>query len=201
MGKKPIALIFYLEGYMEDVSKNPAVIVAKEGDESEEKIITLRSGVRVRLKPVPDMVVQRAMAKINKPKVPMWFNPDKEREEPNPNDPDYLEAVRRAEEERGMVAMDVSIMFGCELIDPIPDDRKWVQRLRKVAGIEVDDSDEFELEFAYLKYVAFANSADMNYVTGLDMTEADVENAGATFRSDETRGANSNGRIKERHKS
>lgn len=186
---------------MEDVSKNPAVIVAKEGDESEEKIITLRSGVRVRLKPVPDMVVQRAMAKINKPKVPMWFNPDKEREEPNPNDPDYLEAVRRAEEERGMVAMDVSIMFGCELIDPIPDDRKWVQRLRKVAGIEVDDSDEFELEFAYLKYVAFANSADMNYVTGLDMTEADVENAGATFRSDETRSANSNGRIKERHKS
>lgn len=186
---------------MEDVSKNPAVIVAKEGDESEEKVITLRSGVRVRLKPVPDMVVQRAMAKINKPKVPMWYNPDKEREEPNPNDPDYLEAVRRAEEERGMVAMDVSIMFGCELIDQIPDDRKWVQRLRKVAGIEIDDSDEFELEFAYLKYVAFANSADMNYVTGIDMTEADVENAGATFRSDETRSANSNSRIKERNKS
>ena len=186
---------------MEDVSKNPAVIVAKEGDESEEKIITLRSGVRVRLKPVPDMVVQRAMAKINKPKVPMWFNPDKEREEPNPNDPDYLEAVRRAEEERGMVAMDVSIMFGCELIDPIPNDRKWVQRLRKVADIEVDDSDEFELEFAYLKYVAFANSSDMNYVTGIDMTEADVENAGATFRGDEARGANSNGSAKERNKS
>jgi len=174
---------------IEHVAENPVVQVAKEGDApDEERIRTLRSGVRVKLNPVPDMLVQRVMSKIKKPKVPMWYNPDKERQEPNPQDPDYQDAVRVAEEERGIAAMDTSIMFGAELVDGLPDDRSWIRKLRYM-GIEVDEDDEFELEFAYLKYIAFANSADMEYVLQADLQERDIENAGATFRGDEARRA------------
>lgn len=180
---------------VEVIGQNPAVQVAREGEEEENEITTLSSGVRVRLKPVPDILMQRVMSKIRKPKVPMWFNPEKERDEPNPNDPDYLEAVRQAEDERGQKAIDASIMFGCELVDSLPEDRTWIKRLNRF-GIEVDESDEFELQFAYLKYVAFVNSSDLALVSGFGLGERDIENAGATFRRTKERRANRNGRAK-----
>lgn len=181
---------------LEVIGANPAVQVAQEGDEKDDQIIELTSGVLIRRKPIPDILMQRVMAKVEKPKVPMWFNPDKEREEPNPNDPDYLEAVRKAEEERGQKAIDAAIMFGCELVDDLPSDRTWIKRLKRF-GIEVDETDEFELQFAYLKYVAFVNSDDLALVTGWGLSERDIENAGATFRRTKARRANRNRRAKE----
>lgn len=177
---------------VEVIGDNPAVQTAKEGDPNEEEqLFTTSTGVTIRRLTIPDILMQRVMEKVKKPKVPMWFNPEKERDEPNPNDPDYLEAVRQAQDERGQRAIDAAIMFGCELVSELPESREWIQRLNRF-GIEVDESDEFELKFAYLKYVAFSNSSDLALVTGWGLSEEDIANAGATFRRNTARRANRN---------
>jgi len=176
---------------VEVIGDNPAVQVAQEGDEESEIFIT-SSGYRVRKMAVPDSLMQRVGAKIKKPKVPLWYNPDKERDEPNPNDPDYIEAVNAAVQERGNAILDAAIMFGCELLDGLPEDRMWIKKL-KILGIDVDESDPVELEFAFKKYVVFANGDDAGFVAGFGMSEKDVSEAGATFRRGKKRRADRDG--------
>lgn len=84
--------------------------------------VTLSTGVVVRGRPVPDEVLARVFkrARDNEPKVPMWTDPAKGREEPNPNDPDYLEAKRRAATDLAMFSANALIMYGVEVVS-IPD--------------------------------------------------------------------------------
>jgi len=63
--------------------------------------------VRARVVPVSQAIIQDSMALIPEPRVPMWYNPEKEREEPNPADPDYLDALKAREREQYRVTFDV----------------------------------------------------------------------------------------------
>ena len=75
---------------------NEAVTVAKgeKAKQADDGALTLSTGVKARLKPVSQSIIQDAVALCKEPRVPMWANPDKDgREEPNPLHPDYLEAV------------------------------------------------------------------------------------------------------------
>src|SRR5690554_1657400 len=81
-------------------ARTQAVEVAKSRARDEEAVVTLSSGVRARIHPVAASLIAEVSSKVEDPPVPTWFNPDKEREEPNPSDPEYLRALERAEEER-----------------------------------------------------------------------------------------------------
>ena len=137
--------------------QNAAVLVAKEKREylSDEFVV---QGVNVRLVSVPLGLIQDAQSHLREPKVPIWHNETKNRDEENPNDPDYLDAVEKYKTDLNTAAIDTFVMFGIE-IDKLPDDDAWLKKLQwshKRGTIDlsgIDFEDELDLEFLFKKYV------------------------------------------------
>jgi hypothetical protein len=168
-------------------------IAREQGDGT--AVVTLSTGVRARLSPVSSSLVEDMKNAVEMPKVPVVWIEAKEREEENPNDPRYIEAVNAAEMRRSDAIFDALCMFGVELEDGLPEDDKWLRKLKllekrgrmDLSGFDLKD--EFDLEFLYKRYVAVAG-ADLQIIGGLHgMRPLEVARQRATFLGDERRGA------------
>jgi len=128
--------------------------------QDDDKIITLSTGVRVRLHTVSSTLTEDLRLAIPMPKVPVVWIEAKEREEENPNDPDYIEKCKEVDIGRGRAVIDALITFGVELVDDLPEDQVWLRKLKRLhvnlAGFDLDDP--FDLEFLYKRYVAVAGA-------------------------------------------
>jgi hypothetical protein len=170
-----------------ETEKHPVVQVAHAVDtgSDEDDIVILSTGAKARIRSVSASLVDQVSARIKDPEIPMWFNDKKDREEPNPSDPIYLRALDDVARERGLAAMDALIMFGVDLVDPMPEDELWIKKL-KLVGIEVDAEDELEKEFIYKKYIA-VGADDVTLVTEKSgMSAESVAEADRTFRGKAT---------------
>ncbi len=158
---------------------SPAVAAARERQQDAIRIMS--SGVRVRIVPVSATLVDEVMHRVPLPQVPMWHNPENEREEPNPNDPAYVYAQQQAERDRGVASLDAVLMFGVELVDPLPGG-SWLRKLQML-GLLTPDADDLEREFAYKKFVACTTQADiMTIMTATGVSEAQVAEATENFQ-------------------
>jgi len=157
----------------------PAADVAQERA-GVDGIRVLSSGMRAKLKPVSASLVDEVVQKLKYPDVPMWHNPDRERDEPNPSDPNYQREVDSVNHQRGIAAMDAIIMFGVDLLDPIPDDDEWLEGLRML-GIEFDPTNAFRRKFAYKKYIAVSQDDIQSIMRLSGITPEEVERAADTF--------------------
>jgi len=154
----------------------------------------LSTGVRVRLRPVPAWLVQEAQSRVEDPPVPNWHNPDKDREEPNPNDPGYLAALQKNQARRAEAATDVMMLFGVELVDAVPPDETWLPKLRfleKRGAFSFDGydlADPLERAFVFVKFIAMGSGdwALLGAVAGL--SGEDVDRAVRSFRGQPERG-------------
>ncbi len=163
---------------------NPAIEVARErlGEGPADGVRVLSTGIRARILPVASSLIDEISMRIPDPDIPNWHNPDKDRDEPNPSDPQYLKELRKATYERGRVAIDAFIMFGIELESPPPEDDGWVRKL-KFLNVEFDATDGLAREFHYKKYIAIG-SEDIALVSRISqVTGEDVDRAVASFRS------------------
>jgi hypothetical protein len=154
----------------------------------------LSTGVRAYLKSVPQSVIQDALALLPEPKVPMWHNPEKDRDEPNPVDPDYLADMEAYRSEQFRVTFDVFAMFGVELVDSLPESGDWLKQLRLMERLGRLDLSKFDLEdsvdqeFLYKRYIALGN-ADYVLVGALSgISPQEVRRAADSFRGDAPRG-------------
>jgi hypothetical protein len=165
--------------------KNPAVAVAAAGTGAdEEKIYTLSTGIKARIKPVSAGLIQKVSSQVKDPKVPIFHDEDKGRDIENPLHPDYLNAVQEAQVERAMAGNDALIMFGLELIDPIPDVSEWGPKIRFL-GIEFDEDNALEVEFTYKKYLAVGTSDLMLIASSAGITGEAFQEAVAEFQRQE----------------
>ena len=172
-----------------------AVAVAKEKRERGGPVRELANGHPARFVPVPQSVIQAALALQPEPRVPMWYNPDKEREEPNPNHPDYLEAVERYEREQYGITFDCYAMFGVELVGGLPEDDGWLKKLKLMQRLgrldlsAYDLEDDIDLEFVYKRHFAMGNEdyVAVGLISGINPEE--VRRAARGFPGDEARGA------------
>jgi hypothetical protein len=171
----------------EQKEKHPVVEVAHvvNEDSDNDGIVKLSTGYEARILPVSASLIDQVTARVKDPLVPMWMNDQKGREEPNPADPVYIQAMDDAARERGIAAMDALIMFGVELVEPIPEDTLWIKKLQYL-GIEVDVEDTFEVEFYFKKYVA-VSAEDVTLVTRRSgMSAEEVAEAERSFRRSAT---------------
>lgn len=88
---------------------------------------TCADGTVLLIKPVSARLVQERGALVQYPEVPKTYNTEKEREEPNPMDPDFLKAYMKADEEVGLAVVNTYLGFGTSLVKlgadtPDPDD-------------------------------------------------------------------------------
>lgn len=170
----------------EDLS--PAIAVARDranGSDPDE-IVYLSTGIRARIIPVSASLIDQVTSMVKDTEVPMWFDEDKGRSEPNPNDPAYLAAKVAEEHQRGVAAIDAMILFGVELVDGLPEDDTWIKKL-KYLGIEVDADDPFEREFAYKKYVAVSSDDLVQLGKSSGIRQEDVTRAAKSFRGAKAR--------------
>lgn len=172
------------------VAELPVVEAAQEqGDVETDAVRVLSTGVRVRLRSVSASLIDEVRARIKDPDVPVVHDEEKDRDLRNPNDPGYLRGLEEAEERRGRASTDAMIMFGVELVDPVPEDDEWIGRLALI-GIEVDTSNKFAREFAYKKYIA-VGTPDLPevFTASSPVTGEGVAKAMAGFRGDADGGA------------
>lgn len=157
------------------------------------RVYVTSDGVRLTVKPVPALLVQDAQRALKKPKPPMWHNEQKNRDEPNPNHPDYLSEVAEYEEKLSDRATDTLLLRGLAVMEPLPDDvlpinsDGWIEELEYL-GIEVP-TNGFGRRLAWLKYYILSNNDDLLNVTkeigvaGGIVTEEAVDKAIDSFRS------------------
>jgi len=146
-----------------EVSASKLALDAKKGDKHEDGIYTLSTGYKVKITPVSASLIGDVVAGIKDPPVPVWKNPDKDnREEENYSNPDYINGKAEAEKKRNDAGVEVLIVFGVDLIDPLPEDKNWIKKLKvlsKKGLLNLGDynlEDEEDLSFLFKKYIAIS---------------------------------------------
>jgi len=169
------------------MNEHPVVETAKE-EKRKGTITELSTGIRAILKPVPASLMQSVASKIKDPKVPIKYNEEKGREEPDEFDTDYLEALNEANMRRAEASLDTMAMFGIELVDGLPEGDRWIKELRlmeKLGNIDLsnfDLEDEIDREFVYKRYIALGSDdlVKIGRLTGI--SQEDIESADKSFR-------------------
>jgi len=136
--------------------------MSEEQTTMEQHIHVLSTGIRVHLGTVSLAAITDAQKRVEQPLVPKVFNKETGQEEEDREHPDYLAAIENANMERADAVMETLALFAVELVDELPDDDKWLRRLKllerrgrlSLEGFNLED--DVDLEFLFTKYVALS---------------------------------------------
>jgi len=124
-----------------------AVSAAADGvGKSSPNLLTLGTGVVLRVKPVSPLLIRRAAASIPEPEVPQLFLEDKGREEANPDDPEYKRALQKYSEEVEEASTLLMLAAGTEVVEvpeemESPEGETWLSQVEEImsfTGAEFD---------------------------------------------------------------
>jgi len=162
--------------------------VAKNSKEDGDNIVILSTGIKAILSPVSASLIDEVTSQIAEPEIVMWHNEDKGRDEENLSDPQYKRDMDAYERKRGIAAIDAMVMFGVELVDPLPVGDKWIKKLRLMEKLKLldlsnfDIKDDEEKEFFYKRYIAVSND-DIAKITSMSgVSKEDVAKAEDKFQ-------------------
>lgn len=162
--------------------------------------ITFNSGVVVKLKRVEPLLVHDAINDLVVPEVPKILIKDKNYEEENPNDPKYIQAVKRYEQDRADRIEDTLIVLGTE-IQSTPkdfskaDDSDWSERFEAI-GMKIFPVGSIKRYLQWFRLWVLRGNADdiANFFTSMNrlqgIVEEDVAEVATSFRDTKKRGAN-----------
>ena len=130
------------------------VVEAIETQESD--LITLSSGVVLRAKQAPPLILIKVMAAFQRPKPPVYVNKTLGREVENPDDPEYLERVQAYKTESSNALLNALILLGTEIVSvpkgmPKPDKDDWLEEYQTL-GIGGHPENK---SWRYLTWVTF----------------------------------------------
>jgi len=171
------------------MSNNIAAVAAARdlANQNQDDLLEVE-GYTVRVKAIPAAIISDVTRRIPDPAVPLWHNPEMNRDEANPGDPGYIKAKEDVDRQRGEAMIDATVMFGIELPDGVPPTEEWLPRLQfmqKRGQIDLsgyDLSDPLELEFMFKRYI-IANIALITFIQRISsVTPEDVGKAGQPFR-------------------
>lgn len=162
-----------------------ATRAVKGSEAKRDGIVTLSTGVRVKFKPVSALLIQNARRQVKDPTVPKEPNPDKDGEmTENPWHPDYIKAMKEADERREDVTFDVTLIMGLELVDGMPPDEEWLPAFKLLIDRKFVDVSRYDLndpvdkELVYKRFVAMGNNdwLLLNKASGLVSAEGVQDN-------------------------
>lgn len=125
--------------------------------------MTLSSGVKIRIVPLPPLLIEVVDAQFPEPPIPEVEVEvhGKKVMQSNPDDPDYIGQKAKVASDRGYAMADLCLLKGVEVT--MPKDESWLEELRLI-GIKVGDSKAHK-RLAYLRSVAVATLDDLTGVT------------------------------------
>ena len=141
-----------------------AIIRAAEAAEAGEDTVVLSSGVKVKLHRLPPLLQRTVEAQFPEPEPPMVEVKvhGKKEKQPNPDDPDYIEARKQWASDRGQALMDLALIKGVEF--EMPEDEDWIDELALI-GVDVGEG-KVGRKLAYLRSVVIGSLDDLMEVTG-----------------------------------
>lgn len=164
---------------------------------------TLSNGIVLSLKPVPPFLLAAVQSEYQTPDPPSVYMEEKGRDEPNPNDPAYIQTLERLEQQQQLalnsliLAVGTSVKFVPEGYSG-PEESTWfegIHYLAKASGVEIDldAEDEKKRYLLWLRYYALENSDDTILATTLPLQlggirEGEVSEVLDSFRSLPQRG-------------
>lgn len=161
------------------------------------KELTLSNGIILKLKVIPPLLISSVGNTIPEPEVPVVFIEDKGRDEPNPNHPAYINALKKRDDELNLATMNLILYAGTELkFVPEglykPEDQGW-RKLALMAGMEFDENDPGECYIAWLRSYALSTLKDLEQSQTLPLmlagvTEEEVARIANSFPGGEERG-------------
>lgn len=183
---------------MGDKRKSVVPAIAREQREAftANSVVTLSTGVRARILPVPSTLLDKVTVRIPEPAIPTQYIESKGREEPNPFDPAYTAALSDTYKARARAMSEAFIMFGIELLDGVPPDEEWMpkllyaQRRGLVDFTEYDLTDPDEREYVYKAFVAVSNKDVQKVMVACGLLDEQVSAATQNFPGDKERDAN-----------
>lgn len=159
------------------------------------EIIELSTGYFAKINNIPLSVIDEAQMAVPYPEVPMWANPDKGRDEPNPNDPTYIKACQEIDMKRGNMVLDATIMFCLELVkeNGTPFDFEsvhgWDKKVVWWMARKGDNPNQYDWEspvdreFLFKKYIA-VGVPDVDIIrSATGLSEEAIEEASEKFRT------------------
>lgn len=177
--------------------KNPTLVAAKRSEERsfERTVVTLSTGYKARLLPVSAKLLDDIAHSVKEPPVPKQFIEAKGRDEYNPLDPAYQLEVKEANRLRGLRTTEALVMFGIQLVEPIPDQDEWMPKLRyleKRGNLDLsafDFSDPLDVEFVFKNYIAVSTQDLIFASMASGLTDEEVAEAIAGFQRQKVRDA------------
>ncbi len=159
-------------------------------------IFTCENGVEIKVRKPSAVAVEGIQSRLTQddpePLPPMMFSEDKQRDEPNPNDPDYQSRLLGWSSRTGMRVTEVLLLTGTSA-GKIPDDMyepdsdeldSWLEAL----GLGLPDDASVHVRYlAWLKYYVATDTEFTELSTELvklgGVTEEHIRQAEETFRS------------------
>lgn len=188
-------------GYHDPEATDIAVAAIEEVERPRADTLRLSNGVVLRIKSVPPLLLRAVATKIPEPEVPIWHNEEKDRDEPNPADPDYIAALAKRDELQSMAIADMALMKGTEIFEvpagfPTPESDDWVAEIGE--NVELNLKTPGHRYLAWLRFVALETNTDIAMAVALPLeivglSEKEVDVAINSFRSLQGWGADSAG--------
>jgi hypothetical protein len=163
----------------------------KAGGDGALATVLLSSGIVLKVRPVPPLAIRQAVMNVERPRVPIVFIEEKGREEENPDDPGYRDALVEYRIATGMAAMKALLVLGTQ-VESLPDglsgpeDDGWLEELQD-AGLDIEASSPRARYLAWLQFYALKTNEDL--AAAMDgprkasgITEEDVALAVQSFR-------------------
>lgn len=177
----------------EKTAEAAAANAVQEAEKEENMIITLSNGVKVRVKPLPDLLLRKLYTQYEAPEPPEVevTSGGKTWTEPNPDDPAYQDAMRRYTMNIANGVVNLHLLKGFDIIetpDDIPEyeeDDTWEDELAAI-GIDIPDN-PLQKRLAWIEYRIVASNSDMDKIQEASqklsgVTEEDVAAAQEQFR-------------------
>jgi hypothetical protein len=149
-------------------TKIQQVVADIELEEQAPYIISLSSGVRLKLKKISPLRILAIVNKFKYPEVPEFWDEKRERPIRNPDSPAYLAMKETVDTDRMFAVYDAIAAIGTE-IDYIPDgfskpeDDDWLEE-QEVIGVPVNKDSKLARYLAWVKYKAIASQTDMQLI-------------------------------------
>lgn len=165
--------------------------------------VTLKSGITLKCRGVPPYVQRAVLAGITVPEIPKVRNKEQDRDEENPNDPEYAKAVAAYDLRVAEAGDNLYLLSGTRpssIPDGVhkPEDDAWIEDLEaNLVAIGEPVTIEREKErlryLHWVKYYALASSAELILVIATvarlsGVTEEDVASAAEGFPGGKGRG-------------
>ena len=182
---------------MEEDTELKTVEALEEAQKPEDNTITLSTGVVLRGKQAPPLLLMKILAAFPRPKAPVVYVKNMGREVENPDDPEFQAKVRAWQMESSNATLNALVLLGTELVRkpkkmPGPDDDEWLENY-SLLGVPMRTENKQWRYLTWITYMAAPNTEDLNLIQEVvgrlsGIPESKVEAAESFSGSDQTPG-------------